>query len=170
MLESGQPLHVFDYDALPEQKIVVRQAQRGEKMNALYGQELGLNSGDIIISSDKKIISLAGIIGVHETAITSQTKNILIECASFNPKLIKKTTERLNISTTAGHFFSRGTNLVLSSQQVLARIISLIEGDNYQTIFSYQKKKKTPSVITISQEFITKKIGQKLTEQTIERI
>ncbi|CAJ0842077.1 10737_t:CDS:2 [Entrophospora sp. SA101] len=157
MLESGQPLHIFDYDALPEQKIVVRPAHQGEKLNALHGQELLLNSKDVVISSGEKVISLAGIIGSHETAITPQTKNILIECASFNPKLIKKTAKRLNISTAASHFFSRGANLVLTTQQVLARFILLI-ADNYQSdlnskiFFSYQNQtaKKIPPIITIT--------------------
>ncbi|CAG8461096.1 16963_t:CDS:2 [Gigaspora margarita] len=175
MLETGQPLHIFDYDTLPEQKMVVRQAHRGEKINALSGQELVLSSEDIIISSGEKVISLAGIIGARETAITSHTKNILVECASFHPQIIKKTAKQLNISTTASHFFSRGANLVLSPQQVLARVISLItetcqDDLNSKIIFSYQKTKKSPPTIIISQEFITKKVGQILTEQTIENI
>src|SRR5437763_4116516 len=112
MLESGQPLHTFDYDNLLEKKIMVRKAHYGEKINTIRGQELVLNSEDIIVSSGEKIISLAGIIGDQETIPTPQTKNILIECANFNPQTIKKTAQRLNISTEASRFFSRGTNLV----------------------------------------------------------
>ena len=175
MLESGQPLHIFDYDTLPEKKIMVRQAQQGEKVNALHGQELELSSGDIVISSGKKIISLGGVIGSQETAITPQTKNILIECASFNPKTIKKTAKDLNISNATSHLFSRRANLVLSPQQVLAQAISYIietyQGDlNSGTIFSYQEAEKTQLIIDISQEFITKKVGQVLSEQTTENL
>src|SRR3954469_19233399 len=124
MLESGQPLNVFDYDTLSEKKIVIRQAHQGEKINALHGQELVLNSEDIIMSSGEKVISLAGIVGARETSMTSHAKNIIVECASFNPTTIKKTAKRLNISTAASHFFSRGVNSVLSPQQVLIRFIS----------------------------------------------
>lgn len=175
MLESGQPLHIFDYDTLPEKKIVVRPAHSGEKMNALHNQELMLSSEDIVISSGKKIISLAGIIGAYETAINTQTKNILIECATFKSTVVKKSAKRLNISTTASHFFSRQTNLVLTEQKVLARVISLIvetyQGDlSLGTFFSYRKTEKKQLVIAISQEFINKKVGQTLSEQTIERI
>jgi len=175
MLESGQPLHIFDYDTLPEKKIMVRQAQQGEKVNALHGQELELSSGDIVISSGKKIISLGGVIGSQETAVTPQTKNILIECASFDPQTIKKTTKRLNISTATSHFFSRRANLVLSPRQILARVISYLvetyQGDvNSGTIFSYQKVEKTRPIVAISQEFITKKVGQVLSEQTTENL
>jgi phenylalanyl-tRNA synthetase beta chain len=175
MLESGQPLHIFDYDTLPEKKIVVRQAQQGEKVNALHGQELEISSGDIVISSGEKIISLGGIIGSQETAVTPQTKNVLIECASFDPQTIKKTTKSLDISTATSHFFSRRANLVLSPQQVLALVISYLietyQGDlNSGTIFSYHKVEKTRPIVAISQEFVTKKVGQVLSEQTIENL
>ena len=176
MLESGQPLHIFDYDTLPEKKIVVRQAQRGEKMNALYGQELGLNSGDIIISSDKKIISLGGIIGSQETAITPQTKNILIECASFCSKAIKITTNRLNLITSASRYFCRKNSSFSSPEYVLQRVISLII-DSYKgnlgsgEIFIYQAAKEDKKkIIAITQNFIEKKIGQKIPELIIENI
>src|SRR4051794_20033220 len=167
MLESGQPLHIFDYDTLPEKKIVIRPAHLGEKVNALHGQELVLDKEDIVISSGEKLISLAGIIGDQATALTPNTKNILVECASFNPATIKKTAKRLNVSTVASHFFSRQTNLVLTAQQVLVRIISLIvetyQGDlSSESIFPYQKKEKKQLVITISQEFVAKKVGQAL--------
>jgi len=173
MLESGQPLHVFDYDTLPEKKIMVRQAYSGEKINTLHNQELTLNSEDIVIRSGEKNISLAGIIGSQDTLLTPNTKNILIECASFNLETIKKTAKRLNISTTASYFFSRQTNLVLTAQQVLARVISLII-ETYQgnlepgIIFPYQKREKKPLTVAIDEKFITKKVGQKLSEQTIK--
>jgi phenylalanyl-tRNA synthetase beta chain len=172
-LESGQPLHIFDYDALPEKKIVVRPSHSGEKIIALHDQELVLNSEDIVISSGEKVISLAGIIGDQATSLKPNTKNILIECASFNPTAIKKTTKCLNISTAASNLFSRGANLVLTAQQVLSRVMSLIietyQGDlNSGNIFPYQEKEKKQPIITISQEFITKKVGHKLAKQTIE--
>ncbi|CAG8716596.1 13395_t:CDS:1, partial [Ambispora leptoticha] len=175
MLESGQPLHIFDYDTLPEKKIAVRQAHQGEKITALNGQELVLNPEDTIISSGGKVISLAGIIGGQATALTLNTKNILIECASFNPTIIKKTAKRLNISTAASIFFSRRANLFLSPQQVLSQTISLIADTcqddlDSKTIFYYQKKRKIPLVVNISHEFIIKKVGQSLTQQTIENI
>ncbi|CAG8664662.1 10829_t:CDS:1, partial [Ambispora gerdemannii] len=149
----------------------------GEIMTTLHGQKLTLNPGEIVISSREKFIDLAGIIGNQETAITSQTKNILIECASFSPASIKKTTNRLNISTLASQYFSRGINLVLPPDKSLSRVISLIiesYGGNLNsgTIFTYKeavKKEKQP-LITISQQFITKKVGQAFPEQVIDKI
>jgi phenylalanyl-tRNA synthetase beta chain len=175
MLETGQPIHIFDYDALPERKIAVGQVQQGKEIETIQGQKLVLNSEDIVVSSGEKVIDLAGIIGTKEFALNSQSKNILIECAYFNPRTIQKTAKRLNISTIASQFFCRKGNLFLPLKQVLQRVISLIietyQGDlNSGTIFSYQEAKKTPSVISISKEFITKKIGQDLTMIVIENI
>ena len=175
MLETGQPIHTFDYDVLPERKIVVGQVQQGKEIETIQGQKLVLNSEDIVVSSGEKVIDLAGIIGTKEFALNSQSKNILIECAHFNPKTIQKTAKRLNISTITSQFFCRKGNLFLPLKQVLQRAISLIietyQGDlNSGTIFSYQEAKKTPSVISISKEFITKKIGQDLTAIAIENI
>jgi len=176
-LESGQPLHVFDYDSLlGEKEIIVRQALQGEIITSLKSEKLILGSDDLIISCGKKNIDLAGIVGAKETAITPQTKNILIECASFNPQSIKETTKRLNIFTLASNYFIRQTNLVFSPEQILTRIISLIT-ESYQgnlddgNYFIYkQKDEKTNKIISISQEFIEKKIGQKLPELIIENI
>ena len=178
MLETGQPLHIFDYDALlGEKKIIIQEARGGETMTTLHGQNLTLVLGDIVISSGGGFIDLAGIIGAQATALTSQTKNILIECASFNASSIKKTADRLNISTSASQFFSRGANLVLTPQCSLLRVISLIiesygGNPNSGTIFTYKEavKKKKQLPIAISEEFIAKKIGQTLSEQVIDNI
>src|ERR1700748_3105943 len=177
MLESGQPLHTFDYDSLPNEKeIVIRHASNEEVITALQGQKLVLDSQDIIISSGKKIIDLAGIIGSQDTSITSQTKNVLIECASFNSQTIKKTASRLTIPTAASRYFSRRVSLIFSPKQVLARVISLIinsyQGDlNAGEFFVYKEEKKSENtIITINEEFITKKVGQKIAEPTIDNI
>jgi phenylalanyl-tRNA synthetase beta chain len=177
MLETGQPLHIFDYDTLPKkEKITIRQVQTGETLTTLHGQKLELTAEDIVVNSEEKIISLAGIIGTQETSLSPQSQNILIESASFSPQTIKKTAKRLNISTRASQLFSRGTNLLYPPKMVLRRAIFLIiqsyQGDlNSGMIFPCQESpEKKKLIITISQEFITKKIGQKIPEKTIEEI
>jgi phenylalanyl-tRNA synthetase beta chain len=177
MLESGQPFHVFDYDSLPnERKIIIRHANEREVITALSGQNLVLGSEDIVIKSDGKTVALAGIIGSQDTSITSQTKNILIECASFNSQTIKKTASRLNISTAASRYFSRRVGLFFSPKQVLARVVFLIinsyQGNlNSGEFFTYKEQaKREKSAIAISHDFITKKIGDVLAEQVIENI
>jgi phenylalanyl-tRNA synthetase beta chain len=177
MLESGQPLHIFDYDSLPEKKeLVVRQAREGEIMVSLQNISLILNSKDIVVSSGEKIIDLAGIIGTRETTVNSQTRNILIECASFCSETIKITTNRLNFTTSASRYFCRKNSSFSSPEYVLQRAISLII-DSYKgnlnsgEIFIYQTaKEEEKAVIAITQSFIEKKVGQKISELVIENI
>jgi len=177
MLESGQPLHIFDYDSLPGKKeLVVRQAKEGEIMVSLQNVSLMLNSKDIIVSSEEKIVDLAGIIGTQETAVNSQTKNILIECASFCSKAIKITTNRLNFITSASRYFCRKNSSFSSPEYILRRVISLIV-DSYKgnlnsgEIFIYQElREEGEKLIAITQNFIEGKIGQKIPELVIENI
>jgi phenylalanyl-tRNA synthetase beta chain len=126
MLETGQPLHVYDYDRLLNQEIIVRKALNGEKMTNLKGQPMALNNEDIVISAGKEIISLVGIIGSQATAISSKTTNILIESSFFNPCFIKKTSQRLHFATRAGQHFSKKYNLPFGNY-ALTRIIKLIK-------------------------------------------
>ncbi|CAG8440131.1 11514_t:CDS:10 [Ambispora leptoticha] len=144
MLESGQPLHVFDYESLSEKKeLVIRQVREGEVMVSLQNDNLILNSKDMIISSGEKIIDLAGIIGTRETAVNLQTRNILVECAFFCSEAIKLTTNRLNFATSARNL-------------------------NSGEIFIYQAaKEEKEKIIAITQNFIEKKTGQKFTELAV---
>ncbi|CAI2186030.1 560_t:CDS:2 [Funneliformis geosporum] len=177
MLESGQPLHIFDYDSLPEKKeLIIRQAREGEIMVSFQKSSLILSSKDMVISSGEKIIDLAGIIGTQETGITSRTRNILIECASFCPKTIRTTTNRLNFTTSASRYFCRKNSSFSSPKYILRRVISLIV-DSYKgnlnsgEFFTYQEVKKSePMTITITQNFIEQKTGEKFSELVIEKL
>lgn len=177
MLESGQPLHIFDYDSLPEKKeLIIRQAREGEIMVSFQNSSLILSSKDMVISSGEKIIDLAGIIGTQETGITLQTRNILIECASFCPETIRTTTNRLNFTTSASRYFCRKNSSFSSPKYILQRVISLIvdscKGNlNSGEFFTYQEVKKSePTTITITQNFIEKKTGEKFSELVIEKL
>jgi phenylalanyl-tRNA synthetase beta chain len=110
MLETGQPLHIFDYDALPKKQktnqILIRRADGGEKFITLNQQKLILDSEDLVISVGGKAFELAGIVGNRETVVNSQTRNILIECASYDSEAIKETVTRLNIFSRTSQYFS----------------------------------------------------------------
>jgi phenylalanyl-tRNA synthetase beta chain len=126
MLETGQPLHTYDYDRLPDQEVVVRNSLAGEVMTNLKGQRMTLNEKDIVISAGKEIISLAGIVGSQVASINNETTNILIESAFFDSSSIKKTTQHLNFSTQASQYFSKEYNLPFGDY-ALTRAIELIK-------------------------------------------
>ncbi|CAH1756341.1 22153_t:CDS:1 [Entrophospora sp. SA101] len=125
MLETGQPLHIHDYDKLTGKEIIIRQAFEKEEITILSEKTFSLTTEDIVISANQGTISLAGISGSRKTAVNNQTMNILIESAKFSPYSIKKTSQRLAIFTHASQYFSKSFNLSFGDY-ALGRAIELI--------------------------------------------
>src|SRR5436190_1449006 len=129
MLETGQPLLIYDYDKLLSQEIIVRPAFEKEKILTTSGKELILSTENIVISTKKEIISLAGIINSQAALIDNKTTNILIESSRFSPLSIEKTSQRLSASTLASQYFSKRINLPFGNY-ALWRTIELIKEIN----------------------------------------
>jgi phenylalanyl-tRNA synthetase beta chain len=108
--DSGQPLHAFDLDKLAGGRIVVRKAKRGEKLVTLDGVERVLESTDVVVADAERAVSLAGIMGGLDTAVTSKTTNVLLEAAWWDPVSIRRTSRRLGMHTDASHRFERGAD------------------------------------------------------------
>lgn len=108
MMETGQPLHAFDYDELEEGRIVVRTALHGDRFTTLDGKERILASENLMICDGKKPVAIGGIMGGLNSEISETTTRVLIESAYFNPVSIRKTAKQLGISTDASHRFERG--------------------------------------------------------------
>ena len=107
MLETGQPLHAFDWDRLETKRIVVRTAGKAQTFIALDGLERELKSDDVVICDGDKPVALAGIIGGLETEVSPGTARILLESAHFNPLAIRKTAKRLGLHSEAAYRFER---------------------------------------------------------------
>lgn len=107
MLELGQPLHAFDYDQIPEGRIVVRTAKEGEELSTLDGVERKLDPAVLVIADRSHAIALAGIMGGGATEVSEKTKNILLESAHFNPQVVRRAAKALGISTEASYRFER---------------------------------------------------------------
>ncbi|MEZ5406204.1 MAG: phenylalanine--tRNA ligase subunit beta, partial [Verrucomicrobiia bacterium] len=111
MLELGHPMHVFDRDKLSlKQGLNVRLAKSGEKLLALDHREYVLTENDVVIADDNGVVAIAGVIGGESTAVTTDTKRILLEVACFTPSLVRATSRRLNLSTDSSYRFERGVD------------------------------------------------------------
>lgn len=108
LLEYGQPLHMFDQDAIGSQQIVVRQANEGEKMTTLDDTERELLTSDIVITNGQTPIALAGVMGGDFSEVKEQTSNIVIEGAIFDPVSIRHTSRRLNLRSESSSRFEKG--------------------------------------------------------------
>ncbi len=109
--DTSQPLHAFDFDKLAGGLLIVRKAARGEKLVTLDGVERVLDASDLVVADAQRAISLAGIMGGLDTAVTPQTKNVLLEAAWWDPVTVRKTARRLGMHTDASHRFERGADI-----------------------------------------------------------
>lgn len=107
MLETGQPLHAFDYDLLESDTITVRMAKEHEELKTLDEQDRTLSVDDIVITNDKKTIALGGVMGGFDTEIVATSKTVLLESAVFSPVHIRRTSNRLDLRSEASMRFER---------------------------------------------------------------
>lgn len=175
MLETGQPLHVYDYNKLPEKEFIVRQvASNKEKIKILSGKEVALDPEDIVISSKDKVIGLAGVIGSQDTMVDNETTNVVLERAFFDSLSMKKTSQRLSLSTTASHYFGKRLNLPFG-KFALKRAIELMKEichiKSKEQIINWPKNiKKETRIISLDHKFIERKLGIKIETARVKQI
>lgn len=110
MLETGQPLHAFDYDLISENKIIVRRAYEDEKLESLDGIVRSLSSDMLVIADPNKAIAIAGVMGGYDTEVTESTQNILLESAHFNFANIRQTSKKLGLRSESSIRFEKGVD------------------------------------------------------------
>ena len=110
MLEYGQPLHAFDYEALGSKEILVRRAKDGETLVTLDGQERQLDPDKLVITNGEKPVALAGVMGGQNTHVTTETRTVALESALFKSSIIRKTAQSLNLRSESSARFERGLN------------------------------------------------------------
>jgi phenylalanyl-tRNA synthetase beta chain len=106
MLDLGQPMHAFDRDKVQD-KIIVRQADAGEKITALDQNEYILSENDLVIADSKKSLAIAGVMGGLESAIGNNTTSIIFESANFNPISVRKTSTHLGLRSDSSVRFEK---------------------------------------------------------------
>jgi phenylalanyl-tRNA synthetase beta chain len=152
LLETGQPLHTFDYDQLEEHRIVVARAKQGDKFFTLDGQERTLNSEHLMICDGKKPVGIAGIMGGLNSEITENSSNILIESAYFNPVTIRRGAKSAGISSEASYRFERGIDIegvTYALKRALSLSLELAGGKINKGLIDFYPEKFEPPVIDL---------------------
>jgi phenylalanyl-tRNA synthetase beta chain len=122
-LAMGQPTHAFDLDKI-EGGIIVRRARKGEKLKTLDSVERTLDPEDLVVADHVKPLALAGVMGGWDSMITSETKNVLVEAAWFDPVAVRRTARRHGLHTDASHRFERGADI--NAAPVASALVSSI--------------------------------------------
>lgn len=126
MLETGQPIHMYDYDKLNKKEFVIKTGF-DVKDTMLDGLEYKIEPQDIIVSTDDGIGCIAGVMGADSTKIDENTKNIVIEVATFDGPSLRETARRLNLLTDASQHYIKGALNTANSLNILERCANLLE-------------------------------------------
>ncbi len=110
MLETGQPLHVFDLDKLSGEKVIVRESKEGEKLTTLNEVEHHLSAGLLVIADSEKPVAVAGVMGGLPSEVTADSTRVLLESANFAPRAVRKTRKALGLNTEGSYRHERSTD------------------------------------------------------------
>lgn len=175
LMELGQPLHTFDADKISGGKVIVRDAEAGEKLVTLDGVERELNPADLVIADEKGAMCLAGVFGGADSGISETTKDIFLEIAYFNPVTIRKTSKRHTLKTDASFRYERGCD-PLALEYAAKRAVLLLQeltgahlDGKIRRVESAQFARKQVELdYSRIESFIGKKIGSGTIEEILE--
>ena len=181
MLELGHALHTFDYDKVRDHKIVVRAAKpkdaagkaAPEKMRTLDGVERQLDPGICMIcdGDGSRAVGIGGIMGGAETEISFSTKNVLIECAWFEPVAIRRAARFLKLHTEASTRFGRGADpemAELASRRCAELILQLAGGELLASVVDVYPGKRAPKKIQLTRKELLRVMGADVPDKQIE--
>jgi phenylalanyl-tRNA synthetase beta chain len=173
MLEVGHALHAFDYDKVRDHRIVVRRAKPGEKIRTLDGIERALDTGICMIcdGDGSRAVGIGGIMGGAETEISFSTKNVLIECAWFDPIAIRRATRILKLHTEASTRFGRGADpemAEMASRRCAELILQLAGGELLAGVVDVYPGKRVPKKILLTRAELLRVMGADVPDKEIE--
>ena len=168
MLETGQPLHFYDADKLGKM-LGARNAKNGETLVTLDNQERILSNDDIVITNDKKIVALAGVMGGLDTEIDENTKNVVIECAIFNGGNIRRTSKKL-LRSESSIRYEKGLD-VNRCYMAIDRACHMLEhyasGSVLSGMLEYNTQDRNEKKINIKLDKINSVLGYNLKEEDV---
>jgi phenylalanyl-tRNA synthetase beta chain len=173
MLELGHALHAFEYDKVRDHKIVVRRAKPNEKIRTLDGAERELDSNlSVVCDGDgSRAVGIGGIMGGAETEISFSTKNVLIECAWFEPVAVRRAARFLKLHTEASTRFGRGADpemAELASRRAAELILQLAGGELLSGVVDVYPGKRAPKKIRVTRAEILRVMGADVPDKEVE--
>ena len=170
MMETGQPLHAFDFDLISEGRIEVRKAGDDKKFTTLDGKEHDLEPDMLMICDGKGPVAVAGVMGGENSEISEKTTRVLVESAYFNPVSVRKTSKRTGIITDASHRFERGVD-PCNTKNVLKRALALMadigDGAIVKGIIDEHPVKKPLTEIMLDINSLNKRLGTNFSSKEI---
>lgn len=173
MLETGQPMHAFNYNDLANKQIIVRNANEGESITTLDGKDHKLSTDMLVIADGEKPSCLAGIMGGRESEIEDDTKDLFLESAKFRRDNIRHTSRALGIRTEASGRYERGVDIInveYAAERALQLIYQLDAGDIVDGVIDCNEGLPEDRIITVTTNKIMELIGVDVPDERIVEI
>ena len=173
MFELGHPLHAFDLDTLAEKRIVVRRANAGEKLRTLDGMERTLARDMCIVADARRAVGIGGVMGGAETEISSGTRNLLLECAWFDPISVRRTSKALGLRTEASIRFERRADPEMAeraSRRCAQLIQEIAGGEVLAGVVDVYPGKQPAAMLELSRRELLRVMGADVPDGEIESI
>ncbi|SSY79967.1 phenylalanine--tRNA ligase subunit beta [Alysiella crassa] len=171
MLEIGQPMHVFDADKLSG-SLHVRRAQNGETLACLNEKTVILQDNTLVIADEKQALSIAGLMGGASSAVSDETKNVVLESAWFTPEIISGKSRQYGFGSDSSFRFERGVDYQLQRDAIerASELILAICGGQAGEIVEVKGILPEPQTVSIRTERVEKVLGVAIASAQIQAI
>ena len=172
MIETNQPNHIFDFDKLKSNKIIVDKARNDEKFTTLDSKERILSNDDIVIRNGEEVIALAGVMGGENTEVSENTNNILIELAHFDNISVRRTSRRHSLISESSYRFERAVDTE-NFDYVMNRLTDLIveiAGGEVCDMNDVYPVKKEKNICQLSLDRMNRFIGKVIPKEKVIEI
>ncbi|EHG1330546.1 phenylalanine--tRNA ligase subunit beta [Vibrio vulnificus] len=173
LLEQGQPMHAFDLAKI-DGGIVVRLAEQGEKITLLDGSEAELNADTLVVADHNKALAIAGIFGGEESGVTSETKDVLLECAFFAPDHIRGRARSYGLHTDSSMRFERGVDYALqvNAMERATQLLVEICGGEVAPVVAVESEAELPkpNKVTLRRTKLDNLLGHHIADSDVVEI
>lgn len=173
MMETGQPLHAFDFDRVAGGKIIVRRAGSDTIFKTLDSKMHQLQPDMLMICDGQRPVALAGVMGGENSEITDNTTRVLIESAYFNPISIRKTAKITGIATDASHRFERGIDpdgALNALKRAVSLMVELCDATMAEDYIDEHPEKSVVKSIDLNTDELNTRLGTSLDAESIQNI
>ena len=173
LFELNQPLHAFDLARLRGPAVVVRRARPGEKIVTLDGMTRTLTADMTAICDAERPTIIAGVMGSAESEVSADTRDLVLECAYFQPTRIRRTRRALGLSSESSYRFERGIDM-LAMPDAVRRAIELIRavagGEQREPVLDLWAEPQQERTIFLRPERVIHLLGTAIERVEVERL
>jgi phenylalanyl-tRNA synthetase beta chain len=166
MLETGQPLHAFDFRKLGGSRIVVRRARPGERIQTIDAAERELTRDMLVIADANKPVAVAGVMGGFDSEVGPGTTTILLEAANFDAVSVRRTSGALNLRTEASIRFEKGLHpelAVAAARRAMQLLVAHTGGRAAKGLVDAYAAKRADTRVVVTRRRIEQVLGVDLT-------